>query len=301
MAVRLPHFSPKQIADALQVSESSIKRWCDRGDIPTIRTLGGHRRITIEGLQQFLRDTDRVLVNPDVLGLPSLAPGRDDRIPGEQDPNQCEFRCALVAGDFEKCWKLLENRIETGVSRWQAAESLITDAMYGIGEAWGCNELDVYQERRACDLCIKLIVRLVEQIAAPSKGAPVAIGGAPEGDHYQLPTALVKLALREAGWKAINLGSNLPLDSFLQAAHDYKAELVWMSISAIQEPERFIAEENRLARLLGDHVSLFIGGQALSVSFRARLRYTVCCESLRQIVDFSTITRSSSPHERVVR
>lgn len=299
MAVRLPHFSPKQIADALQVSESSIKRWCDSDGIPTIRTLGGHRRITIEGLQQFLRESNRTLVNPDVLGLPSLAPGRTDQIPGEQDPDQSQFRTALASGDIEGCWKVLENRIAAGVSRWQAAESLITDAMYGIGEAWDCNELDVYQERRACAICLKLMARLVNQVPAPSSNAPVAIGGAPEGDHYQLPTAMVELALRETGWNAVNLGSNLPLDSFLQATHDYKADLVWISVSTIQEPERFVAEENRLARLLGDHVSLFIGGQALTVPFRARLRYTVCCESLRQIVDFSQITRFPSQQERV--
>jgi len=28
----------KQVADVLRVSESSVKRWCDSGVIPTVRT-----------------------------------------------------------------------------------------------------------------------------------------------------------------------------------------------------------------------------------------------------------------------
>ena len=43
----------RQVAEALSVSESSVKRWCDQGAIPTIRTVGGHRRIPLDGLLRF--------------------------------------------------------------------------------------------------------------------------------------------------------------------------------------------------------------------------------------------------------
>ena len=33
--------SPKQVAHAMGVSESSLKRWCDQGLIPTVRTAAG--------------------------------------------------------------------------------------------------------------------------------------------------------------------------------------------------------------------------------------------------------------------
>ncbi len=44
----------RQVATELQVSESSIKRWCDLGLIPTQRTAGGHRRIGRSALQSFV-------------------------------------------------------------------------------------------------------------------------------------------------------------------------------------------------------------------------------------------------------
>ena len=104
MAAQQPRFSPKQVASALQASESSVKRWCDQGAIASVRTVGGHRRITLDGLQRFLRDSQRALSAPEELGLP---PGReqiDVQIPGGDDPglpyghqrNGCARACAPV-------------------------------------------------------------------------------------------------------------------------------------------------------------------------------------------------------------
>lgn len=56
-------------SELLGVSESTIRRWADAGDIRSFRTPGGHRRILEDDLQQFMsqaaavagsRDTDRI-------------------------------------------------------------------------------------------------------------------------------------------------------------------------------------------------------------------------------------------------
>ena len=56
-------------SELLGVSESTIRRWADAGDIRSFRTPGGHRRILEVDLQQFVnhaaagagrRDTDRI-------------------------------------------------------------------------------------------------------------------------------------------------------------------------------------------------------------------------------------------------
>lgn len=291
MAARQPHYSPKQVADALQVSESSIKRWCDRGVIPTIRTVGGHRRVTLEGLQHFLRQTERSLQHPELLGLPKLTSQRLGVIPGQNDPQRREFRAALAAGDEEACQRILHERLAVGWTRSEATEDLITDAMHGVGEAWQCQQLDVYQERRGCEICLRLIYELRASLPTPRVDAPIAIGGTPEGDPYQLPTALVELALREAGWQATSLGSNLPLESFRQAAHDYEPQLVWLSVSSIADEAALVASVNDLAEQLGNETPLLVGGRALDDELRPRLRYTAHCDSLRHLVELATMMR----------
>ncbi len=287
MATRQPSYSPKQIAEALGVSESSVKRWCDKGTIPTVRTMGGHRRITLEGLQQFLRDSGRRLLIPQALGLPPLPALRRTQVPGDDQPLMKEFRERLAEGDEPACRELLQQFIATGTTFGEAAETLITDAMHGLGDAWQQHQLGVYQERRACEISARLIAELRGRLPPISPSAPVAFGGTPEGDPYQLPTALVELSLREAGWNAMNLGNNLPLGSFQQAVHDQPPQLVWLSVSAIAHLSTFVTEENRLAETLGNDVALFLGGRAISEKVRAKLQYTGYCDDIQQLVKLS--------------
>ncbi len=289
MALPQPQFSPKQIAEALRASESSVKRWCDSGTIPTVRTVGGHRRITLEGLQKYLRDSGVTLLDPQVLGLPTLGYCRKLEIPGNRTPEHSDFRTALAHGDESTCRKILRSCVAQFGSRSSAAGELITDAMHGLGSAWKCNEIDVYQERRACDISIRLINELRSELPPVRSDAPIAVGGTPAGDPYQLPTSLVELALREVGWNAISLGSNLPLESFRQAAHDQNPKLVWLSVSAIENLPNFIAEQNRLAGQLSDDITLLVGGRALTDDVRPRLSYTAHCDSLQHLVELAAV------------
>ena len=69
--------SPRELARALGVSESSLKRWADDGKIRFSRTVGGHRRIAVSDALQFARDAKLPLVRPDVLGLREVAALRE--------------------------------------------------------------------------------------------------------------------------------------------------------------------------------------------------------------------------------
>ena len=71
--------SPKELADAIGVSESSLKRWADAGRLQVARTEGGHRRIPIAEAVRFIRDTGAVVVRPDLLGLVGVPAVNDAR------------------------------------------------------------------------------------------------------------------------------------------------------------------------------------------------------------------------------
>lgn len=62
--------TPKQVARAIGVSESSLKRWCDQGLLPSVqRTAGGRRRLALRDVLHFVRAHDHPLVAPEALGL----------------------------------------------------------------------------------------------------------------------------------------------------------------------------------------------------------------------------------------
>src|SRR5437764_13756024 len=87
--------TPKELAQAIGVSESSLRRWVDAGDIRVARTAGGHRRIELAEAIRFIRHLGIPVVRPEVLGLAPEAA----RTPGATD-DQTLFE-ALVAGDRE--------------------------------------------------------------------------------------------------------------------------------------------------------------------------------------------------------
>ena len=60
-------FSPKEIAQALGVSQASIKRWVDKGIIKAEKTSGGHRKISLSALQEYLKKSKRELINPEIV------------------------------------------------------------------------------------------------------------------------------------------------------------------------------------------------------------------------------------------
>ena len=61
--------SPRELADAIGASESSLKRWTDGGLIVATRTAGGHRRIPLAEAIRFIRETAQPVVRPEILGL----------------------------------------------------------------------------------------------------------------------------------------------------------------------------------------------------------------------------------------
>lgn len=54
-----PQLTAGQAARILQVSRKTVSRWADKGLIPCLVTLGGHRRFRRSALEVIQREMDR--------------------------------------------------------------------------------------------------------------------------------------------------------------------------------------------------------------------------------------------------
>ncbi|MBU6385231.1 MAG: helix-turn-helix domain-containing protein [Pirellula sp.] len=297
-------FSPKQVAQALQVSESSVKRWCDRGVIRTDRTLGGHRRIPLEHLMEFLESTNRRIVDPSAIGLSDRRQledqrqiqrdaiaelsSRADRV-GE-DPSianapflQSQFERALLAGDEAQCRKVISSWYAIHGNMASVADDLMAPTFRVIGQMWECGRADVYQERRGCEICIRLIHELRRLISDPFNEAPLAMGGTSEGDNYQVANQLIEIIFREAGWRTISLGSGVPFTSMASAIQKYRPKVFWLSVSHIDSDDDFLDRFQRFSEELPQGTMLVVGGRCLSDSLRKKMQFSAYCDSMRQL------------------
>jgi excisionase family DNA binding protein len=291
-------FSPKQVAQALQVSESSVKRWCDRGVIRTDRTHGGHRRIPLEYLMEFLESTNRRIIDPHAIGLQDHRQLNRDALAGLElqavqrsdddslvsDPMLREqFERALLAGDEEQCRKVISSWYTLHGGMVSVADELLAPTFHAIGELWECGRADVYQERRGCEICIRLIHELRRLVSEPTPDAPLAMGGTSEHDHYQVANQLIEIIFREAGWRTISLGSAVPFSSMLSAIERYRPRVYWLSVSYIADEENFLKQFEDFATAIPTGTMLVVGGRCLTESLRRRMQFAAYCDSLRQL------------------
>lgn len=219
--------SPRKLAGALGVSESSLKRWIDAGRIRATRTGGGHRRITLDDALAFIRETGAPVARPELLGMrePLLAQNR-----GSFDDDGGLAR-ALQEGDAQGVRGWIEARLGDGARVADLCDGPIRSAMYAIGELWQHDADGVFIEHRATDVCIQALGKLRSGFEPPPH-APIALGGAPEDDPYLLPSAMAALVLAAEGFRTVNLGADTPTGALHQAVTHHRPRLVWLSASS---------------------------------------------------------------------
>lgn len=261
--------SPKELALAVGVSESSLKRWADRGEIRVRRTAGGHRRIPLQEAVRFARDANLPIVRPDILNLPDLGRARQLDLTGDRLPDVLFER--LKAGDAEDVRAVLLELYLAGHAPAAIFDGPMRQAMARLGELWQHSDAGIYIEHRATDICIQS-VNLLRSLIAPAPAAPggaqaeddrpVALGGAPEDDPYVLTSIMVACVLAELGYREVNLGPDTPRDSLIAAARHYRPQLVWLSCSTgdtLPTPGALASLAHELADV---GATLVLGGRA---------------------------------------
>lgn len=278
--------TPRQVARAIGVSEASVKRWCDKGTLPAMRTAGGHRRLPIDGVVRFVRQTGHPIVRPEILGLPP-ATGRSD-----ESIEQARERMgrALEAGDEEQVRRMVLDHYLAGRTVCELCDQVIAPAFRDMGDRWEHGQTHVYEERRGCEACMRTLYALRGLLPALENGAPQAIGGALEGDPYALPTLMVELALREAGWRASSYGIGLPFSTLCEAIQTVRPRLFWLSVSTIPSESEFLkgcAALSETATACG--VPIVVGGRALTEDIRRAIPYTAHVDTLKHLISFAQL------------
>lgn len=262
---------------AIGVSESSLRRWVDSGEIETFRTKGGHRRIPVAAAMRFIRQSGSAIVRPDLLDLES----------GDthQELPQRLFE-AMRAGDRHKAAGLVMSLFMAGESIASICDGPLRDVMHQVGDLWHHSRLGIMHEHRATELCAQLLHDFRTALATVPSHAPVALGGAAEADVYTLPSAMVDLVLTDLGFKTVNFGARTPADLLADVAEEMDASLVWLSVSVDLPKERHRGELQRLARRLHDQGrALVIGGRHSHDINLGRMANVIMASSMRHLAD----------------
>lgn len=259
-----PLLSPRDLADAIGVSESSVKRWVDGGVVLATKTAGGHRRIPISEAVRYIRETQAALVKPEAMGLKDVESLFDlDTQRGDEGSLLYEY---LLEGKAESARGLVLSLYLNGRSVALIVDDTLYSAMERLGELWKNEKCGIFWEHRATEIAISAINQLRMLIPPRDDSAPVAVGAAPPSDPYILPTLCATAVLDSQGLNAVNLGPDTPLSSLQLAAEALRAKLVWLSVSVIENPVQLQQDLLGLAAVLRQAaVPIIVGGSQASL------------------------------------
>jgi excisionase family DNA binding protein len=256
----MKHLSPRQLARAIGVSESSLKRWADDGRLTVERTAGGHRRIELSEAVAFVRRSGLKPVRPELLRLGEE--GAQAPVGTRDEPPLQSLTAALLEDRATDAENGIVELFVRGEALSSICDEVIRPALARIGELWQQGAGGVFLEHRATETSLRALAEIRLLLPPVDTQAPVALGGAFGADVYRMPTAMAALVLAHAGFRDRDLGAETPPAATLAAIRHYQPSLVWQSFSVPPENPR---EAGRKLAEIADA----LGGGALVLGGRA--------------------------------
>lgn len=257
--------TPKDLADAVGVSESSMRRWIDSGRLKMTRTAGGHRRIELNEALRFIRESGTPLVRGELLGIGDLA-GQSESAGTEDE----QLFNALMAGNAG----LVRGLLMAGHARRGSLASVfdgpLRTALERLGELWHADAHGILIEHRATEICNSVIHEMRSGLPTPAEDAPLALGTTPGEEWHALTSQMASAVAREAGLRDINYGAGAPIDVLTSEAVRQGARLVWLSVTI--NPRRTLRNDIKemAEELSKTGIELVVGGRHAHVLARHR-------------------------------
>jgi excisionase family DNA binding protein len=192
-----PSISLRECAEALGVHYMTVYRYVRLGMLPASK-VGGEWR-----------------VDPDDLAAFRAGPSTTGR--GEA-PWSDRLKARLIVGDEAGAWGVVEAALASGVEPRQVYLDVLGPAMRTIGEEWVEGTMTIADEHRASAVAARVIGRLGSRFRARGRPKGRILLGAPPGERHALPVAMVADLLRGAGFEVTDLGVDIPVESFVEAA-----------------------------------------------------------------------------------
>ncbi|MGV3759087.1 MAG: B12-binding domain-containing protein [Actinomycetota bacterium] len=187
---------------------------------------------------------------------------------GGHDALRRRLEDRMLMGDEAGAWRIVEDALAAGTAPAAIHLRLIVPAMADIGERWARGELRVADEHRASVVAGRLVGRLGPRLRTRGGRRGTIVVGAVTGDPHALPPAIAADLLRAARFEVVDLGADVPAESFAQAASEAdRLRAVVVSAASLPEPEHLSAVVSSVRGAA--EVPVLVGGAACDAALVA--------------------------------
>ena len=185
----------------------------------------------------------------------------------------------LQQGRAPKVKACVQQALDEGIPAGEILEKGLLDGMGIIGQKFRNNEVfvpEVMIAARAMSKGVEVLRPHLVEDGVEEKGTVVL--GTVKGDLHDIGKNLVRMMMEGKGLKVIDLGVDVPVEKFLDAARENDAKLICCSalLTTTMGEMRSVVEAVEASELKGK-VSIMIGGAPVTQSFCDQIgasRYT---------------------------
>jgi MerR family transcriptional regulator, light-induced transcriptional regulator len=250
----------RQLARLWLVSEATIKRWADTGQLTSSRTVGGHRRFPVAEVMRFQTERNLGVATAGVgaLAATETAVARLFDAAGTER----QFFAAISEGHAAEATALLLEAHMLGAPLERIFDEVVATSLRRVGDRWEAYEMSVADEHVATSAATRAVVSLAASVGRGGVRAGEAVCCAAEDELHTLPVLCAQALLEGAGWGVRNLGAHTPFFALAEYVGKHRPALVCVSSTMQRELEhnaRDYAQLETAARGCGARVVL--GGE----------------------------------------
>lgn len=228
-------FSTREVAQMWNVSESTIKRWADSGELCCLRTPGGHRRFHLEDISGFQKTrgfeatgflTTEKWEEPEI--EESLNRKRFDKV------HELVFYLASQ-NQRRRVKDLLERLYMRGIGIVDLYDDVLFPVIEKSEKALAKGELTLAHEKLVKNNLDEAMALLFPQLIHRRQSGKTGLCAAP--DHScRIPVNAISRILETEGWDCLNLGGDVPFDAMAEMVEHEPVNLVCVVASNREQP-----------------------------------------------------------------
>jgi 5-methyltetrahydrofolate--homocysteine methyltransferase len=164
----------------------------------------------------------------------------------------------------------LEEDLDRAMEKYTPLEiinEILLDGMRVVGELFGSGEMQlpfVLQSAETMKAAVSYLERFMKKEDSVQKGTMVI--ATVKGDVHDIGKNLVDIILTNNGYRVINLGIKVPIETILQAATEHKADAIGMS-GLLVKSTAIMKENLEVLSERGITIPVVLGGAALTRRF----------------------------------
>lgn len=177
------------------------------------------------------------------------------------------IKAAVIDGETDIMPTLVATALDANIDANEITEQGLTAAMNEIGEDFGAGKIflpQVLLSAEAMKIAFNTIKKQLPTINSKNKGTVVL--ATVKGDVHDLGKNIVGALLENSGFNLIDLGKDVPAESIVASAKEYKADIVGLC-ALMTTTMTEIDEVIRQLKIAGIPSKVMVGGAALTQEY----------------------------------